>query len=548
MDSRAREVIRIGKGLFDQKQIIDTLNQEIALNFYPDRADFTEKRTMGEEFSDHLFTSYPVLAHRELSNLLAANLRDQSRQWVNIHVQNERIDQGRQERAFLEYLTKIHWRGLYDPKAHMIKATKQCDFDFAAFGNGVIYGTPNMDNDGPLYRNYHLRDCAWSENAAGEVDHLHRKWKPTARQLVATFGDNVHASVKKCLKKEPEKTIECQHVVMPARLYEKKNRKGDDFAFVSLWVDTAHEHTMEEIGLSYFPYCVPRWHLVSGSQYGRSLATSIILPDGRTMQVITRTLREAGEKFVDPPMITIADAIRGDVATYAGGITVADMEYDERLGEVLRPLTQDRGGMPIGFEMANALKEDISSGFLLDKIQLPMPAKEQTAFEIRRRMEEHIRSSAPIFEPIQQDYNVQLNQLNFNILAEGGAFPFDEMPESLQGQDIEYKFHSPLSELAEQAKAQVYGDVLQRILMPAAQIDPAQLKNLDLTTATRESMKALGTPAEWMGEEDAVAQEHERLMQLQQMQMQMQAVQQGAQIAETGANAEKALSEANREG
>ena len=548
MDSRAREIVRIGKGLFEAKQIVDTLNQEIALNFYPDRADFTEKRTMGEEFSDHLFTSYPVLAHRELSNMLAANLRDQSRQWVNIHVQNERVDQGREERAFLEYLTKIHWRGLYDPKAHMIKATKQTDFDFAAFGNGVIYGTPNMDNDGPLYRNYHLRDCAWSENAAGEVDHLHRRWKPTARQLVSIFGDKVHASVRKCLKKEPEKTFECQHVAMPSRLYSNKNRKGEDFAFTSLWVDVANQHTMEEVGLGYFPYCVPRWHLVSGSQYGRSLATSVILPDGRTMQVITRTLREAGEKFVDPPMITIADAIRGDVATYPGGITVADMEYDERLGEVLRPLSQDRGGMPIGFEMASALKEDISSGFLLDKIQLPMPAKEQTAFEIRRRMEEHIRSSAPIFEPIQQDYNIQLNELNFNILSDGGAFPWDQMPEGLMGQDIEYKFMSPLSELAEQAKAQVFGEVMQSVIGPVSQFDPAQMKRINLDEAVGDATKALGMPANWDNGVEAVDQERQRLMQLQQMQMQMQAVQQGATIAETGANAEKALSEAGREG
>ena len=111
------------------------------------------------------------------------------------------------------------------------------------------------------------------------------------------------------------------------------------------------ETVLEEVGLSYFCYVIPRWHTIAGSVYGVSMATSIILPDGRTMQVMVRTIREAGEKAVDPPMLAITDAIRGDIALYAGGVTTADMEYDERLGEVLRPVTQIKDGMPVGLQL-----------------------------------------------------------------------------------------------------------------------------------------------------------------------------------------------------
>ena len=87
MDSRAREVIRIGDALFSAKRTVDGLWQEIALNFYPERADFTTKRNDGEEFSDHLFSSYPGLARRELGNMLSEFLRPEK--WFAIHVDDE---------------------------------------------------------------------------------------------------------------------------------------------------------------------------------------------------------------------------------------------------------------------------------------------------------------------------------------------------------------------------------------------------------------------------------------------------------------------------
>src|SRR5712671_1859725 len=43
----------------------------------------------------------------------------------------------------------------------------------------------------------------------------------------------------------------------------------------------------------------------------------------------------------DAPMIAVGEAINGGVNIYAGGITQADADYDERTGEVLRSLTTD---------------------------------------------------------------------------------------------------------------------------------------------------------------------------------------------------------------
>lgn len=499
LDSRARAVIRLGEKLFTQKRSIDTLWQELALNFFPERADFFASRAEGEEYANHLFSSYPVLARRELANMLAEFLRPDK--FFSIHVNEEELDEADHERAFLEQLTNIQWRAMSDPIARLVTATSQTDHDLATFGNGVLWFGLNSEGNALLFRNYHLRDCAWSANALGAVDCLYRRWKPTARQLEQHFPKTISTEVRKALEgrnKDPEKTFDCIHCVAPQRVYEYTNRRGRKFPFVSLYIECGTETVLEEAGLDYFPYVVPRWQTVSGSVYGTSMATAAILPDGRTLQVVMRTLREAGEMHVNPPMLAFTDAIRGDIALYPGGVTTSDIEYDGKLADVLRPITRDKSGYPIGQEIMEALKEDIRQGFMLDKIQLPETTGAMTATEVRRRVQEHIRAAAPISKPIQQEYNYPLCDGVFQLLMAHGAFPRHEMPQSLRGRDIKFKFRSPLDDLAEQNEAEVFLDVRDRIFAPAIQLDPSLADLVDWATATRDAARAAGFKAKWL--------------------------------------------------
>lgn len=531
-DYRAKEALRIGDKRFSDKRSIDSLWQEIALNFYPERADFTTRREDGEEFADHLFSSYPVLARRELGNMLAEFLRPEK--WFSIHVDDDELDIGFAERKFMEFLTSIQWRAMTDPVASLVTAGHQADHDFATFGNAVIRPSLNTTGDALLFRTYHLRDTAWSENAEGRVDCLHRNWSPTARQLTRLFGGSVSSEVKRAMDKDPDKTFDCRHVTLPARMYDYKSKGGKTYPYVSLYVERESETVLEEIGQNFFDYVVPRWQTVSGSVYGTSMATSTLLPDGRTLQVVMRTLREAAEKYVDPPMVAISDAIRGDIALYAGGVTTADMEYDERLGEVLRPITQNSGGMPIGFEIANSLKQDIRSGWFLDKIQLPENTKGMTATEVRRRVQEHIRALAPLTRPIQTQYNNPLCEICFQILMSHGAFPMEDMPDTLSERELKFKFRSPLDELAEQSDADVYVDVRDRILAPAAQFDPSILEVADLAEATRDAMRASGWKANWFKPREAL--DERRAQQAEEMEARKAAEEAAvvAQVAEKG--------------
>jgi hypothetical protein len=546
MDSRAREVLKIGDGVFGRKRTVDRMWQEIALHFYPERADFTTKRNDGDEFGDHLFSSYPVLARRELANLFSAKLRPKDQRWGNIHLNNEELDNRQDIRAYLEYMSDIWWRAIYDPDSGFVRATKQTDHDYASFGNGVVQITPNIAGDGLLHRNHHLRDCAWAENAEGRVDHLHREWNPTARQLVGHFGDKVSKEVMKAYGKDPEKTFGCRHVVMPSRLYHNKPTGNREFPFTSFYVERDSETVLEEAGLSYFCYVVARWETIDGSPYARSPATEIALPDGRTLQVIVRVLREAGEKHVDPPMLAVFDAIRSDIDLASGGITNVDWDYDEKLGEVLRPVTRDKSGFPIGAELAAALREDIRAAFFLDKITLPELGNKMTAFEVRRRMMEHIQAATPLWEPIEVGYNAPLSETELHILMEGGAFgPPEWMPDELRdGAEVEFKFRSPLTDMTEANEAEVFIDGMARVYGPLAEVDPALLAHVNLDKASRDAVRSIGWKAEWLNPEEAVDQERERVAAQAEADKATAEIGAAAEIVQRGGQGIKSLAEA----
>jgi hypothetical protein len=509
-DSRARELIRIGKALYSDREDLLSLWQEIALNCYPERATFTTDESKGAEFADHLFGSYPSMARRELGNSYSAILRPTNVPWFEAHVSDEDKDKHPPHRAYLEYLTRVMRRAMYDPPAQFVRSTKQADHDLAAFGNAALEARTSPDRSRLVYRSFHLRDVAWSENVTGLIDVVFRRWLPSARQLYELWPDKVSAEVKKANEKDPERKFSVLHMVVPTRLYQpdaKPLQKAQPFT--CLYIEETSETVLEEVPEPWLSFVIPRWQTISGTPYARSPATEIALPDSRTFQAMVRTLREAGEMHVNPPMVAVTDAVRGDIQLFAGGVTAIDIEYDEKAGPALRALERGAPGtMPIGIEMANQVRDDIRLGYYLDKLQLPkIDPQKMTAYEFQKRIEQMAREGAPIFDPIEDDYNAPLCDLTFTIMKANGAFgPPSDVPAGLRGDNLKWNFRSPYREATEQAKAGLFIDGLQRVLGPAAQIDPAQLENIDLTQAVRDSLHGLGYPETWFKPPDAVAQ------------------------------------------
>ena len=522
--------------LFSKRLTYLTLLQELAENFYPERADFTIRRTHGTEYAGDLMTSYPVLVRRDLGDQIGQMLRPTAKEWFEM-VPKGGAPPSNDDARWLEEMNKRMRMAMYAKPALFNRAMKESDHDFAAFGNAVLTCRLNKNADNLLYRNWHLRDVVWKENEEGQVGLVARKWKPHARDLVALFGDKVDPKVKRKIEKTPFYEVKCYHFVLEADMYSDS---ANGRPYWSIYYDRENNHIMEAVPVWTNEYRIPRWQTVSGSQYAFSPATITALPDARLIQSMAYTILEAGEKATNPPLVATMDVVRSDVSVYAGGITWVDQDYDEKLGAALRPITQDLRGLPFGQDMIEDSRGLIAQAFFLNKLTLPERAPEMTAYEVGQRIQEYIRGALPIFEPMEDEYNGGVCDVTFETLMRAGVFGSpDDIPRNLRGAGIEFEYISPLHDAIEEQKGQKFLETTA-LLNEAMAIDPGAAFMLDTREALRDAMDGMGVPADWVNSREDVDDLVDAEVEEQAQQMQMEQMVQGSEAA-------KNLSQAGQE-
>lgn len=488
--------------------------QQVAENFYPERADFlTTHKGVGYEYVDYLSSSYPIVVRRDLGDSFGGMLRPRGQQWFVTKTNRDDSDLDTAARVFLEKATKAQYRAMYDRVAQFTKATKQGDHDFASFGQAILSAEINMKDVALLYRDWHLRDVVWWEDAYGQICGVARKWKCSASDAAKYFKDNIHSEVKRkaadtASNSAYEKDQCFYHIVLKAEEYDYKpsmDNQGYFREYISLWLDPTNKFVMEESPRLTSYYIIPRWQTVSGSQYAHSPAVVAGLPDARLIQAMTYTLLRAGEKAVDPPMAAIQEVVQSDIPMYPGGVTWVDSDYDGKIADAIQPFQNDYRALPTVLGMQEAQMRMIETAFYINRLSMPPVTHEMTAEEARYRVQQYIRQALPLFEPLEQEYNAPLCENTFQLLLSVNAFgPRNSIPESLSGAEIEFKFESPLIEARDQELARTFVDS-KALIAEAAEIYPAAAKMLNAEIALRDALLGRGAPATWVKDEADMA-------------------------------------------
>lgn len=524
--------------LFQDRMSYMILQQEISEHFYPQRADFTVTRTLGTEFANDLMTSYPVLTRRDLGDQIGQMLRPTATPWFKM-VPKGGEKTNNEGKRWLEMANIKMRNAMYTRPAQFNKATKQGDHDFATFGLEVLTCRPNKAVDNLLYRNWHPRDVAFATDEEGKMLIVARKWKPYAYELKSLFGDKAGPKVERMLQKNQHLTkVPCYHIMVRSEMYDDNSRGRPWF---SLYFNCEHEHLMESVPVWVNEYIISRWQTVSGSQYPFSPATITALPDARLLQSMTYTLLEAGEKAVNPPMVATEDVIRSDMAMYAGGVTWVDKDYDEKLGDALRPITRDIRALPFGQDMLMDSRMLLAQAFFLNKLTLPERAPEMTAYEVGQRIQEYIRGALPIFEPMEDERNGQVCETTFETLFRLGVFgsPRD-IPPQLFHDGIDFEYMSPLHDAIEEQKGQKFLES-KALIAEALDLDRGAAYVMDARTALRDALTSVGIPPSWLHPKEAVEEMVEDAAEAESQQMQLEQMVQGSEVAKNVGQAGKQL-------
>lgn len=499
---RDSNVLAIAMAAFSKKGALDSFWQEVADNHYPERADFTSNREIGSDPTSTLYSSEPILSRREFGNFMGTVLRPKGRKWFGMSPVEKRLKDLTSVKMYLEPMAEDLRSVLYTRKSGYTRTMTAADHDYVTFGNAVGTVEERIDKSGLRFRSWHLRDCAWRQNMDGEVDTMFRKFTPTIRDLCMKekAGWTISAKVLERRTKEPDVKINCMHVEMPVWDYDY-SIKRPKFDWVSLYYDVDNRQLLSFKLIPEFDYFVDRWSLLEGSPYAVSPCVICSLPDARSLQVMTWSVIEAGEKAVEPPLIGVHEAILGGVDISGGSVTWIDKNYDERTGEALRPL--ELGGNPqFGEVLRQSITQNLNAAWSLNKLFMPQTYN-KTAYEANRLHEEFLRTMQPIMEPAEAERNGNHLEIAFaKAMRLGLLGDIKNMPPELRGRETDFTYDNPMEDARKQEGTFAYKSAME-VNALAKEMAPEVVSQFNHSKAYRDAISGIAPPDWLLPEQEA---------------------------------------------
>ena len=142
-------------------------------------------------------------------------------------------------------------------------------------------------------------------------------------------------------------------------------------------------------GFQEFPYIVPRFLKATGEVMGRSPAM-VALPDVKMINLMSKTIIQAAQKQIDPPLLVPDDGFLLPIRTQPGGLNF----FRSGTRDTITPLNTG-ANIPIGLQMEEQRRGAIRSAFYVDQL-LSAATPNMTATEVVQRQEERMRVIGPV--------------------------------------------------------------------------------------------------------------------------------------------------------
>ena len=458
----------------------DSHYQELADYMLPRKADIVRKRARGEKRMELIFDGTALQSVDLLASSLHGMLTSGATPWFHLTLKDDELGRDEEVQAWLE-----------DTSSRMMRAITMSNFetevhemyvDLVVFGTGCMF--VEMDKKSMRFSTRHISEFYVAEDQFGIVDTVFRKYRLPARQAVQRFGiENVGKFIQKTFEKKPDEEVVVLHCVMPRKERDPTKKDNKNMPFASMYICMETKMVMQESGFQEFPYVVPRFLKATGEVMGRSPAM-VALPDVKMLNLMSKTIIQAAQKLIDPPLLVPDDGFLLPVRTQPGGLNF----FRSGTRDTITPLNTG-ANIPIGLNMEEQRRTAIRSAFYVDQL-LTGGSPNMTATEVVQRQEERMRVIGPVLGRLMNEMLRPMIDRVFALMLRADMLA--PPPEILQGLDVDVEYVSPLARAQKSSSLNSTMKALE-ILLPLAQALPVA-DHINADGLVNHIMDSLGVP------------------------------------------------------
>lgn len=542
VDEFGKEVIDLWNDMQDERRVYEKTYTEIARYVIPSLGtDWNINRNNRGPERATLYDDTAVHSNRILANGLMGNLVSPALRWMTLWLSGK--------------ISEVNIQDIPGASAWLRKCE---DYIYGVFASSNFYdqisdfflqggsiGTATMWAEPPVvaddrwvFFTLHPKEVWVGENHKKKIDTHIRRFEMQGKDLIERFGKGIAETYPELLREwqeTPRKWFQVLHAVFPRKfrdpmMIDKKNKK-----YASGFV-TIDGKTLEEGGMDSSRYLTWRWQTIGDQIYGYSPAMDV-MPSIKASQQLRRSLLEASQMMVEPPM-NVPESMRNRVNLVPKGLN-----FYSRADEIIRPI-QMTTGYQIGLDREQAIMKQIQDGFYTDLfLMLERNQQRMTAYEVMQRTGEKTAILGPITARLQSEFLDPMVEMVIDEEIRKKRFPAPPpaLQQYLQGTKLNIDYTGPIA--VAQRKNVIVNGLSQgmQIMAPIAQIRPDVLDNFNFDAWARLAMEGVAAPGEVINDSKSVAairqarlKQQQEMMKMQQEQALMQNYKGMAQAPEQG--------------
>jgi hypothetical protein len=487
----AKRVIGRHERMVRDRGTFDAVFQELRELCRPDTNDFNSGSQVPGDARRRIYDGTAPWCADMLASGLHSYLSNPVDRWFSLGIPGMPLQElAFEEKAWLEKVADKMYSHYSAPGSGLNPALHECYMDLSTFGTSAIYHW--LDDRRLKFRSYPLSTVFIDEDSKGDVNVVHRIIKWTVEQVEQEFGQ----LTAKLAKMKGTDQVTVIHSVSQNEGFEQGQRGHGKRRWKSCYVCKDTNEVLDESGLDWMPYLVPRWTKLCGEKYGRGPAMSV-LPEIRMVNAMSKTMIIAAQKMVDPPLMVEDDGYMLPIKSSPGGVNI------RRPGAGPIEALPSPQRIDIGIEMIEQRREMIRRGFYVDWIVRGQKKERQTAFEVSDERNQMLSLMAPIVGRLQEELLGRMLTLSFNYLARDGQL--EDAPDSIVGIPLEVAYISPAARAQSTARGQGMLAYVQQISQ-LAPVMPGILDSVDEDGFNAELQDQLDVPRRVLLSPDAVKQ------------------------------------------